>query len=148
MQVIHRPTRQTRQNQPGQDEFTMMKPGSKHHARFMAPALYILKIALLGDDPADFPQGLVTDDHLAGIKQMAEFIAIFYGPWFLQARIAAVAPRLDLQLWNDMNCYEVRILYFNQKHKFYVVTRPVIFFYKYPLKFMATYAHPNNIPMT
>ncbi len=75
----------------------------------MAPALYILKVALLGDDPDDFPDGLVTHDELAGIKQMAEFISIFYGPWFLRARIAAYAPRLDLQLWNDMNCYQVRI---------------------------------------
>ncbi len=83
----------------------MGKPGSLHHARFLSCAIYTLKIALLGDDPADFPDGFITDNQLRGIKQMAEFIAVFYGHWFLQARIPAIAPRVNLKLWDDMCMY-------------------------------------------
>ncbi len=90
--------------------FRMNAPGAQHNARFLASSIYIVKICLLGDDPADFPDGFVDDAMLSDLKQMAEFIVIFYAPWFLQARIPSVAPRLDLELWNNMCRYEVRCL--------------------------------------
>ena len=37
---------------------------------------------------------------------MAWHIAPFHGPWFLQARLSLPAPRLDIQLWNQMCMYE------------------------------------------
>ena len=39
---------------------------------------------------------------------MVEFIAFFHGPYFLQASLAAAAPRLDLQLWRHMEIYMLR----------------------------------------
>ncbi len=33
---------------------------------------------------------------------MAKFIAVYYAPWFLQARSACRAPQLDIDLWKDM----------------------------------------------
>jgi hypothetical protein len=53
------------------------------------------------------PRGLLTQAMLPKIDRMAQYIAIFHGPWFLQARLAAPAPRLDLRLWQDMCLYEV-----------------------------------------
>ena len=88
--------------------FNMQAPGPQHNARFLASSIYILKMCLLGDDSGDFPDGLVDDTMLQDLKQMAEFIVIFYAPWFLRARIPSAAPRLDLELWNNMCRYEVR----------------------------------------
>lgn len=78
------------------DDFHMRAPGALHHARFLASALYILKIAMLAND---LPPGLVTPNMLDGIDRMAWFIVLFQGPWFLQACVSVSAPRLDLQLW-------------------------------------------------
>ena len=43
-------------------------------------------------------QGMVTPLIQTKIDDMAEFIALFYGPLFLQAHIGAYAPRLNLEL--------------------------------------------------
>ncbi len=90
---------------PGQqvDSFQMRAPGAIHHARFMASSLYILKLAMLADVT---PPRLLTARKLEGIDKMAEFIALFHGPWFLQARLPSSSPRLDLQLWQHMCYYE------------------------------------------
>ena len=82
----------------------MRAPGALHHARFLASGLYIMKLVMLSNS---LPAGLVTPAMLVNLKRMAVYIALFHGPWFLQARVPAVAPRLDLQLWNDMRMYEV-----------------------------------------
>ena len=79
-------------------------PGALHHARFLSKGLYILKIVMLADVT---PHGLLTPNMLAGLDRMAQFAAIFYAPWFLQARLAPPAPRLDLQLWQDMCEYHI-----------------------------------------
>ena len=70
----------------------------------MASSLYILKLAMLANVT---PPRLLTARKLQGIDKMAEFIALFHGPWFLQARLPAPSPRLDLQLWYHMCLYEV-----------------------------------------
>ena len=41
------------------------------------------------------------------MDKMAEYVALFHGPLFLQASLAAAAPRLDLKLWKDMEAYEL-----------------------------------------
>ncbi len=97
-------TRVRRRPDQGQDDFVMRAPGALHHARFLASCLYIMKIAMLADV---LPPGLVTPAMSTKIDRMAIFISLFHGPWFLQARIPAVAPRLDLQLWQHMCLYEV-----------------------------------------
>ena len=40
------------------------------------------------------------------VTALAEFIALIYGPYFLQSTLATAAPRLDLQLWRDLLAYE------------------------------------------
>ncbi len=85
----------------------MRHPGALHHARFLASSIYLLKLVRLKNV---LPPGLVTPTMMAGMERMAQFIALFHGPWFLQARLAAAAPRLDLQLWKDMCAYEVNIV--------------------------------------
>lgn len=82
----------------------MRAPGALHHARFLASALYILKLALLADD---LPPGVLTPAKRVNVDRMAQYISLFHGPWFLQARLAAAAPRLDLQFWQDMCVYQV-----------------------------------------
>ena len=91
----------------GQHRFVMRAPGALHHARFLASSLYIMKLVMLSNV---LPPGLVTPAMMTNLKRMAQYISLFHGPWFLQARVPAVAPRLDLQLWDDMCVYEVIIL--------------------------------------
>ena len=94
---------------PGQEpNFVMRAPGALHHARFLASALYILKLSLLADD---LPRGVLTVTMRQNVDRMAQYIALFHGSWFLQARVAPIAPRLDVQLWEDMCIYQVYILY-------------------------------------
>ena len=85
--------------------FKMRKAGTAHKACFLGSALYLLKMSMLGNN---LHQGMVTPLIQRQIDDMAEFIALFYGPLFLQARIAAYAPRLDLELWHNMITYKVR----------------------------------------
>lgn len=92
-----------RPRQQRQDNFVMRAPGALHHARFLASCLYIMKLCMLKDV---LPPGLVTPDMRTNIDRMALFISLFHGPWFLQSRLAIVAPRLDLQLWHNMCEYE------------------------------------------
>ncbi len=101
LQVI-RPTR--RRRQPGHDDFNMRAPGGLHYARFMVRALNILKLSMLADV---LPPGILTPAMVPLIDRMAQYIALFHGPWYLQARLAAPSPRLDLQLYHDMCTYEV-----------------------------------------
>ena len=95
-----------RGNNAEEDDFVMRAPGALHHARFMASALYILKIAMLVNV---LPPRFMTKNMQTKIERMAQYIAIFHGPWFLQSCLAPPAPRLDLQLWQDMCHYEVKI---------------------------------------
>lgn len=53
------------------------------------------------------PPGVLAADKEAGVHRMAEYIALFHAPWFLQAMVPASSPRLDLQLWKDMCSYQV-----------------------------------------
>ncbi len=101
LQVI-RPSHPAGQNG---DDFNMRHPGALHHARFLMIAINILKLAMLFDV---LPPGLLTPAMKPLIDRMAEYIAIFHIPWFLQALLPEPAPRLDLQLWHDMIAYEVK----------------------------------------
>lgn len=91
-------------NRQGPDDFAMRAPEAIHHARFLASALYIMKLTMLAD--VALP-GLLTPALLTNIDRMAQYISLFHGPWFLQARLPAAAPRLDLQLWQDICAYQV-----------------------------------------
>ena len=88
-----------RANGPPQVGFNMRQPGALHHARFMAKGIYIMKIAMLVDE---LPHNFLTRHQREGVRRMAVFIAIFYTPYFLTARLPACAPREDLTLWRNM----------------------------------------------
>ena len=87
----------------------MRKPGALHHARFLASCLYILKMAMLRDV---LPAGVLTPKMKEEVIVVAEYIALFHAPHFLQAQIASAAPRLDLEMWQFMSSYQVNISYF------------------------------------
>ena len=73
---------------PASVRFKMRKAGTAHKACFLGSALYLLKMSMLGNN---LHQGMVTPLVQRQIDDMAEFIALFYGPLFLQARNAAYA---------------------------------------------------------
>ena len=62
-------------------------PGALHNARFLAKAIYFLKIFLL----MEYVPGL-TNDEKREVTEMATFISLFYSEWFLRAEISNIAP--------------------------------------------------------
>ena len=82
----------------------MERPGAFHHARFMAKAIYLCKMALtLHQLPAD----AVSPNEAQEVKRMAVFIAIHYAMYWLQTPLTVQAPRLDLEFWKAMTDFEV-----------------------------------------
>ena len=74
------------------DSFKFQTPGPVHHARFMAKAIYYLKMSLLFSQLCKIfhPRELVE------IEVMSEFTAVFYSKWWFKGTLAAVAPSGDL----------------------------------------------------
>ena len=80
--------------------FRMRKPGSTNQTRFMGIGLHEFKIAMM---QGQFGQTVV------GRRQsqaLAEYLALIHAPYFLQARLAIAAPRLDCDLWIDLHVYK------------------------------------------
>lgn len=69
----------------------------------MAKALYLCKIAMTAHQLPN----LLTAEETQHCKRMATFIAVLYAKYWLQAPLAAAAPRLDLQFWKDVKLFEV-----------------------------------------
>ena len=92
-----------RLNAPPSFGFKMRAPGALHHARFLASAIYIMKLSMLSQS---LPPDMINIVNVDGIQRMAQFISLFYMPYFLQARLSSEAPRLDLTLWRHMEVYE------------------------------------------
>ena len=69
-----------------------MQPGAMHHARWMAKAIYSLKIHLFRN------QFQMTTREENAIKAISTFVVQFYIKYWFQTRLAISAPRLDLQL--------------------------------------------------
>ena len=84
-------------------EFQMERPGAFHHARFMAKAIYFIKMFML--TPQLLQQGLVTHFETTQIEKMSTFIILMYGQYFLQTALTAAAPRNDLEFWRNANRY-------------------------------------------
>ena len=92
-----------RKNRPAVHGFQMRKPGALHHARFLASCLCLMKLSILADN---LPRGMVTPNERAQIDRLAQYIALFHAPYFLQALLSSSAPRLDLELWQHATEYE------------------------------------------
>ena len=62
-------------------KYKFHKPGAISHARFMAKALYYMKFQLLLPEIKEVMN--INSDLEHEIRRMADFISIFYAPWFL-----------------------------------------------------------------
>lgn len=74
-------------------------PGAYHHARWMAKAIYCLKIYMFRD------KFHLTAREINGIRDICQFVVRLYvNVWFL-APVAAAAPNLDLKFLLDLHSY-------------------------------------------
>ena len=79
---------------------TFKAPAGLHRARWMAKAIYALKIWMLRQ------QFRLTKTEEAGLRDICVFTVLLYvKPWF-RAPSASCAPRLDLQLLKDIDNYK------------------------------------------
>ena len=84
----------------GNNGFMMGTPGTLHHTWFLDSCLYIIQFALLADN---LPPGLVTPNMSPKIDRMLLCISTFHRPWYLQATSEPAVPRLDLEMWQNMD---------------------------------------------
>lgn len=77
--------------------------GAIHHARFMAKAIALLKMTLLYRKY----ERHFTRAEWGQVKQLAEFVALIYGRYFLQSALSIPAPRLDLEFLASVCSYQV-----------------------------------------
>ena len=75
--------------------FFLKKPGTYHHARFMAKAIYILKMFILSN-----VINKLTVQQERIICRMTIFILSLYGKYFLQSSLTTAAPRLDKKFFD------------------------------------------------
>ena len=85
-----------------ESSFKIRAPSSVSHARFMAKAIYYLKIQIL------HPQLTyeVTPVEQKEISRMAEFVSIFYSVWFLRTSLPSAAPYQDIKAFWQMTRYK------------------------------------------
>ena len=62
-----------------------------------------MKLSMLSHS---LPPDMINIVNIDDIQRMAQFISLFYMPYFLQARLSSEASRLDLTLWKHMEVYE------------------------------------------
>ena len=85
-------------------EFRMQLPGAYDHVRFMAKAIYYVKMFLLL--PQLIERNLVDEIGVSVISRMSQFVILLYGRYFLETALTSSAPRLDLQFWRNAKRYE------------------------------------------
>ena len=89
-------------SQSNNKSYHFIAPGATHRARWMAKAIYTLKIGLFSD------QFKLTPKEKSAVKAINQFVIKCYiKPWFL-SRIAVCAPRVDLALFKMLaaeECY-------------------------------------------
>ena len=88
---------------PEESDLVIKQPGAVHHARFMGQSIYYMKLKIM--------EKLTGIQSTAKLKQevdsMAEFVAMYYGKWFLTSTEGVtVAPRKDLEAMWEMKEYE------------------------------------------
>ena len=79
----------------------MRRVGAIHHARFMAKAITLLKMALLHDKHQDN----FTAAEWTQVNRLAEFVVLIYGRYFLQSALSSAAPRIDIGFLGDVLSY-------------------------------------------
>ena len=79
------------------DGFHFVPPGAAHEARFMGTSLYVLKLVMTRNILS-----LMSEEKIQKLEELADFIAVYYVPYFLQTSLTTRAPALDHQLIQDM----------------------------------------------
>ena len=82
------------------ENFSFYKPKKVSSARFVQRAIYYISMELLS-----YQYELFSEEEIKEIEIMAEFSAIFYGPWFLRSPLTASAPYNDLKAMKEMRDY-------------------------------------------
>ena len=83
--------------------FHMEQPGAFHHARFMAKAIYYIKMFMVL--PQLTEKDLVTLQQAEQVNRMSLFVILQYGQYFLQTALTTAAPRIDLEFWRNTKKY-------------------------------------------
>ena len=76
--------------------FSFKRPGADHHARWLAKAIYELKLCLLMD------QFIMEEKQKGEVLIMAQFVGLFYAKAFLQSPLPCSAPSNDLAFMSEM----------------------------------------------
>ncbi|QQP50487.1 Uncharacterized protein FKW44_011501, partial [Caligus rogercresseyi] len=74
-----------------------------HHGRWMAAAMYVLKMTICGEDRVQMGRRQAK-----GLLDMANFIIYLYRQYWFAAPTAANALFLTLSLWNDLQKLSAR----------------------------------------
>ena len=82
----------------------MKRPGAVSHARFMAKAIYLIKIRMTLHQ---LPRDILSPRSHQKIVRIADFSLFLYAKYFLQAMLPAAAPRIDLEFWGNLQHFQV-----------------------------------------
>ena len=77
--------------------------GQCHHARWMAPDIYTLKMLICGEERFQMGQ-----KQAKGLLDLGYFLLYIYGRYWFAAPVAADAPFLTLSLWKDLQKWAAR----------------------------------------
>ena len=82
------------------ENFTFKKPGAYHKARWMAPLIYGCKMRLFRKQV----KTLLKKDkkYLENLDRFAIFVSLFYAEHWFKSKLAAEAPFMDLQMYQNM----------------------------------------------
>ncbi|KAG0710846.1 hypothetical protein GWK47_021956 [Chionoecetes opilio] len=83
----------------GEVPTTFRKPGAHHYARWMAKAIYMLKMTMFKNEFE------LTPRELRSLQEMSVFIILIYARAWFEAPLAADAPFNDLTLFYDLHKY-------------------------------------------
>jgi hypothetical protein len=80
------------------------RPGAVSHARFMAKAIYLMKIYMTRHQ---LPPHVLSNVERSQVERIAPFVFLVYAKYFLQAMLPSAAPRLDMNFWTDVHRFQV-----------------------------------------
>jgi len=80
-------------------------PGAMHHARWMAKAIYSLKIYMFQD------QFVLTAAEKKGVTDISLFVALIYSRYWNEAPVAERAPFNDARLLAQIQAYPHRAIW-------------------------------------
>ena len=86
----------------GPENYSFLKPGATSHARWMAKAIYALKIYLFRDEF----QGFDDEDQKNKLRDLCIFIVLIYVKTWFSATNLIKAPNHDLNLLKELNDYK------------------------------------------